>query len=91
LKRNKEKGSKIRWSQGLLANEQKLWEENSSSTCKKKIKFDESPRLVNERKLCRETHRGSEDVANAVLFLTSPAASLITGTTLLIDGGWTIL
>ncbi len=32
-----------------------------------------------------------KDVANAVLFLASPAASLITGTTLLIDGGWTSL
>lgn len=32
-----------------------------------------------------------KDVANAVLFLASPAASLITGATLLIDGGWTIL
>jgi NAD(P)-dependent dehydrogenase (short-subunit alcohol dehydrogenase family) len=30
-----------------------------------------------------------QDVANAVLFLPSPAASLITGTTLMIDGGWT--
>jgi len=30
------------------------------------------------------------DVANAVLFLASPAASLITGTTLMVDGGWTI-
>jgi NAD(P)-dependent dehydrogenase (short-subunit alcohol dehydrogenase family) len=30
-----------------------------------------------------------QDVANAVLFLASPAASLITGTTLMIDGGWT--
>ncbi len=29
------------------------------------------------------------DVANAVLFLASPAAALITGTTLMIDGGWT--
>jgi len=29
------------------------------------------------------------DVAGAVLFLVSPAASLITGQTLLIDGGWT--
>jgi NAD(P)-dependent dehydrogenase (short-subunit alcohol dehydrogenase family) len=31
------------------------------------------------------------DVAGAVLFLASPAASLITGHTILIDGGWTAL
>lgn len=30
-----------------------------------------------------------EDVAAAVVFAASPAASLITGTSLLIDGGWT--
>jgi NAD(P)-dependent dehydrogenase (short-subunit alcohol dehydrogenase family) len=30
------------------------------------------------------------DVAGAVVFLASPAASLITGHTLLIDGGWTV-
>lgn len=30
-----------------------------------------------------------KDVSGAVLFLVSPAASLITGTTLMIDGGWT--
>jgi NAD(P)-dependent dehydrogenase (short-subunit alcohol dehydrogenase family) len=29
------------------------------------------------------------DVAGAVLFLASPAASLITGHTLMVDGGWT--
>ena len=29
------------------------------------------------------------DVAAAVVFLASPAAALITGTTLMIDGGWT--
>jgi NAD(P)-dependent dehydrogenase (short-subunit alcohol dehydrogenase family) len=36
-------------------------------------------------------HRIGEpmDVAAAVVFLASPAASMITGTTLLIDGGWT--
>jgi NAD(P)-dependent dehydrogenase (short-subunit alcohol dehydrogenase family) len=32
-----------------------------------------------------------EEVANAVLFLASPAASLITGDSLKTDGGWTAL
>lgn len=32
-----------------------------------------------------------KDVANAVLFLASPAANMITGSTLLIDGGWTLV
>lgn len=30
-----------------------------------------------------------EDVASAVVFLASPAARMITGTSLLVDGGWT--
>jgi NAD(P)-dependent dehydrogenase (short-subunit alcohol dehydrogenase family) len=36
-------------------------------------------------------HRIGEpvDVTGAVVFLASPAASLVTGTTLLVDGGWT--
>ena len=29
------------------------------------------------------------EVAGAVIFLASPAASLITGDTIMIDGGWT--
>jgi NAD(P)-dependent dehydrogenase (short-subunit alcohol dehydrogenase family) len=31
-----------------------------------------------------------EEVADPVVFLASPAAALITGATLMIDGGWTI-
>jgi len=31
----------------------------------------------------------AEDVAQAVVFLASPAASLVTGSSLLVDGGWT--
>jgi NAD(P)-dependent dehydrogenase (short-subunit alcohol dehydrogenase family) len=36
-------------------------------------------------------HRIGEpvEVAGAVVFLASPAASLITGHTIVIDGGWT--
>ena len=32
-----------------------------------------------------------KDVASAVVFLASPAAAMITGHTLLVDGGWTAL
>lgn len=37
-------------------------------------------------------HRIGEpmEVAGAVVFLASPAASLITGHTILVDGGWTV-
>jgi NAD(P)-dependent dehydrogenase (short-subunit alcohol dehydrogenase family) len=30
-----------------------------------------------------------EEVANAAVFLASPAAALVTGSSLLVDGGWT--
>jgi NAD(P)-dependent dehydrogenase (short-subunit alcohol dehydrogenase family) len=30
-----------------------------------------------------------DEVANAVVFLASPAAGLVTGSSLLVDGGWT--
>jgi NAD(P)-dependent dehydrogenase (short-subunit alcohol dehydrogenase family) len=30
-----------------------------------------------------------EDVMGAVVFLASPAAALVTGTALMVDGGWT--
>ena len=30
-----------------------------------------------------------DEVAHAVLFLASPAAALVTGSSLLADGGWT--
>jgi NAD(P)-dependent dehydrogenase (short-subunit alcohol dehydrogenase family) len=32
---------------------------------------------------------GVDDVAAAVLYLVSPAAGMVTGTSLLVDGGWT--
>ena len=32
-----------------------------------------------------------EDVAGAAVFLASPAADMITGHTLLVDGGWTAI
>ena len=33
----------------------------------------------------------SAEISNPVIFLASPAASMITGHTLVVDGGWTIV
>jgi NAD(P)-dependent dehydrogenase (short-subunit alcohol dehydrogenase family) len=30
-----------------------------------------------------------EDVADAVVYLAAPASNMVTGTSLLVDGGWT--
>lgn len=48
-------------------------------------------RLVDTVERVAALHRVGEpmEVAGAVVFLASPAASLITGETILIDGGWT--
>jgi 2-deoxy-D-gluconate 3-dehydrogenase len=31
-----------------------------------------------------------EDVLGAIIFLASPASDLVTGHTILVDGGWTV-
>jgi NAD(P)-dependent dehydrogenase (short-subunit alcohol dehydrogenase family) len=48
-------------------------------------------RLVDTVERIAALHRIGEpmEVAGAVVFLASPAAALITGETILIDGGWT--
>lgn len=46
-------------------------------------------KYVNDMILLKRLGR-PEDVAGAVIYLASPAADLVTGHTLLVDGGWTI-
>jgi len=43
---------------------------------------------IRKRQLTAELGK-PEDVASAVVFAASPAASLVTGTSLVVDGGWT--
>jgi NAD(P)-dependent dehydrogenase (short-subunit alcohol dehydrogenase family) len=53
-----------------------------------KEKKPEFAQWVNERIPAGKVGQ-PEDVASAVVFAASPAASLVTGTSLLVDGGWT--
>jgi len=50
---------------------------------------DEAFRADVERRIPLGRIGQVEDVAGAVVYLASPAAALVTGTSLLVDGGWT--
>ena len=55
-------------------------------------KNPENPNSIKEN-FCKQIplkrYASSQDVANAVLFLASSKASYITGTKIVVDGGWT--
>ncbi|MAN25380.1 MAG: hypothetical protein CME10_14025 [Gemmatimonadetes bacterium] len=46
---------------------------------------------VKEKNLIRHDLAEPEEISAPVIFLASPAASMITGHTLVVDGGWTII
>tara|TARA_B100000902_G_scaffold378138_1_gene411091 strand:- start:362 stop:1138 length:777 start_codon:yes stop_codon:yes gene_type:complete len=46
---------------------------------------------VKEKNLLRRDLAEPEEISAPVIFLASPAASMITGHTLVVDGGWTII
>jgi NAD(P)-dependent dehydrogenase (short-subunit alcohol dehydrogenase family) len=53
---------------------------------------EEEPFLTNYKKRCpigRGLH--NEDIKGAVVFLASDASEYVTGTNLMVDGGWTAL
>jgi len=51
----------------------------------------EPPEVLLRDALHARRHHGSEDVADAVCFLASPAAAMVRGQTLVVDGGYSNL
>jgi NAD(P)-dependent dehydrogenase (short-subunit alcohol dehydrogenase family) len=47
--------------------------------------------FIKTKNLLRKGLAEAEEVSAPVIFLASPAASMITGHTLVVDGGWTIV
>ena len=55
------------------------------------IKADEAWRTAYEQKSTLGRWARPEELAGAVVYLCSPAASFVTGSTLRVDGGWTVV